>query len=92
MSLTVAKTMSLLWLFNEEEPELSLRDLALRAGLHNSTTHRLLVSLAEEWLCRAEPRNPEIPARKGLVAACSNPGGSLPARGPCTANRRPSCA
>lgn len=43
---TVAKALSLLELFSRETPTIGLSDLARRAGINKTTTHRLMVELA----------------------------------------------
>ena len=50
MSSTVAKALTLLEHFTEDEPELGLSELARRSGMDKSAVHRMLGSMAETGL------------------------------------------
>ncbi|MBY6116147.1 IclR family transcriptional regulator [Mameliella alba] len=50
MSSTVAKALSLLEYFSEEEPELGLSELTRRAGINKASVYRLLTSLTDAGL------------------------------------------
>ncbi|WP_171210129.1 MULTISPECIES: IclR family transcriptional regulator [unclassified Ruegeria] len=50
MSSTVAKALSLLEFFSEEEPELGLSELTRRAGINKASVYRLLTSLTDAGL------------------------------------------
>ena len=51
----VSRAVQLLSFFTEEEPELTLADLASRFGLGKTTTHRYATSLRQEGLLRYDP-------------------------------------
>ena len=52
---TVVRAFDILYCFSEEEPILSVAEVAQRAGLNRTTTHRLLHTLER---CHAVQRNP----------------------------------
>jgi DNA-binding IclR family transcriptional regulator len=58
MSSTVAKALTLLDHFSEDEPELGLSDLARRSGADKATVHRMLTVMADSGLVeqRADTR------------------------------------